>query len=111
MGKLQVNVEDERPPLTWREVAGERDIVCVLTSRPVAGEQAAAAFLRKEVELRALISKMSVSDARELHRRLTLVIMGDPIASQFSRLTLERRVRLLAFLADAHRRNTLQGQP
>jgi hypothetical protein len=109
MAQFQVNIEDESPPLTWREVVGEHEIISVLTTRPVAGEQAAAAFQRKEVELRAILSKMSVLDAQELHRRLTLALADDPIAGQFARLTIERRVRLLAFLADAHRRHALQG--
>lgn len=108
---LHVSIEEERPPLTWREVANEREITAVLTTRLAAGEQALAGFLRKEIELRDLFSKLSVRDARELHRRLTLGIAGDPIAPQFARLTGDRRVRLLAFLADAPRRNAVQGQP
>jgi hypothetical protein len=56
----------------------------------------------------ALFARVSVNDARALHRRLSLSLADDPIATRFSRLVVERRARLMVFLADARRREAVQ---
>jgi hypothetical protein len=101
--------DDEAPnPLSWNRVALEAEIHAALTEPAHPGEQLAFAFKRKEQRLGDLFALLSVADSRELHRRLTLVIADDELAALFGRLVAERRVRLLAFLADARRREAIQ---
>lgn len=99
---------DEARRITWRQVELESEILAVLDAAPEPGECVESAFRRKERELVMLFSRLSVLDARELQRRLTLGLADDPIATRFARLIVARRVRLLAFLADARRREALQ---
>jgi len=92
---------------TFVEVALEHAIVAALDGAPNASETMLAGFQRKERALAQLFAQLSVSDARTLHRRLTLPVDCDPIASRFARLNSERRARLIAFLADARRREAI----
>jgi hypothetical protein len=97
--------------LTWSPVALEAEIHAVLVAPAYPGEQLAFAFKRKEQQIGDLFARCSVSDSRALHRRLTLAISGDELAAMFGRLVADRRARLLAFLADARRRDAiLRGQ-
>jgi hypothetical protein len=75
----------------------------------VSDETIEAAFRRKEIELGALFATVSVAAARELHRRLSAPAPTDPMATRFARLRSDRRARLLAFLADARRREALRA--
>jgi hypothetical protein len=92
---------------TFVEVALEQAILAALDASPSASETMLAGFQRKERALVQLFAQLSVSDARTLHRRLTLPVDSDPIASRFARLISERRARLIAFLADARRREAI----
>jgi hypothetical protein len=77
----------------------------VLARQPGYGETIELCFHRKEHELGALLAELSVADARAMHRRLSRdPAPGDELAVQFGRLKIERRRRLLEFLADARRR-------
>lgn len=100
--------EDEPRRIPWRRVELEDEILAVLDAAPEPGEPIEMAFRRKEQELMALLSRLSVVDAMELQRRLTLSLADDPIAARFGRLVVARRVRLLAFLAGARRREAQQ---
>jgi hypothetical protein len=93
---------------TWHPVALEAQILACLESRPEPRETVDLAFRRKERDLMALFDQLSVTDARELNRRLSRQWAGDSVAAAFSRLISERRSRLLAFLADARRREALR---
>lgn len=107
-GRLHIQAAtDDAPSLTWRMVKIEREILYVLDAKPAFGEQIEMTFRRKEAELRTLFAYMCLADARELHRRLTLCLSDDPIATRFFRLVAERRARLLTFLGDARRRHAL----
>jgi hypothetical protein len=90
-------------------VAGAHDahLIAILDAPLRAGEPAQVGFLRKEAELRAAFAALPVLDARALHARLANPRGGDVFADRFSRLTVERRTRLLSFLADARRRAAL----
>ena len=90
------------PPI----VAGiDRALVDVLARTPGAGETIEMCFVRKEHDLGTLLAALPVGDARALHRRLVRdPAPGDELAVLFSRLKIERRRRLLDFLADARRR-------
>jgi SpoVK/Ycf46/Vps4 family AAA+-type ATPase len=87
-------------------VAGiDRELVDVLARTPGPGETIEMCFVRKERDLGALFAAFPVADARALHRRLVRdPAPGDELAVLFSRLKIERRRRLLDFLADARRR-------
>jgi hypothetical protein len=102
--------EDPVVVLGWTAVALEGEILAILDARPAAGERLEVAFRRKEHELKQVLARLSIADARALHRRLVLSLPGDPIASRVGRLVVERRERLLHFLADARRREAL-GKP
>lgn len=82
----------------------DQRIVGILTSGVDMGETAELAFRRKEHGLGALFATLSIVASRELHRRLANPRMGDRAAELFGRMTVERRGRLIAFLADARRR-------
>ena len=83
-----------------------RDIVL---RPPAAGETVMVAHARKEGDLRDLFATLTVVEARALHRRLERAGADDPLAALFLRLAPDRRRRLLAFLADARRREATRG--
>lgn len=74
-------------------------------SRP--GETVAVAYARRERDLVDAFARLPVLAARALHKRLANPQPGDELAAQFSRLVIERRTRLLTYLADARRREAL----
>jgi hypothetical protein len=100
--------DDALRPLTWKPVARELEILEVLAQPVPPGEQLAFAFKRKERRLGELFASLNVADSRELHRRCTLGLPGDALAASFRRLVSDRQGRLLAFLADARRREAVR---
>ena len=82
-------------------------LLAILASGPGHGETLDAAFRRKEHELGALFATLDVAASRALHRRLTLPADDDLVAARFGQLISNRRARLLAFLADARRREAI----
>jgi hypothetical protein len=74
----------------------------ILDTPAAPGETIEASYRRKEQEIGALLARLRAREALALHRRLTNAT--DPLALRFGRMTRERRERLLAFLADARRR-------
>jgi hypothetical protein len=82
-------------------------LLAILESPAGIGETIAAAFARRERELIATLSALSVFEARALEQRLRRPRATDLVARAFSRWTEERRSRVLAFLADARRREAL----
>ena len=87
--------------------APDAALIAILDSQLLPGETAAVGFHRKEVELGNAFAKLTVLESRALHARLANPRSGDALAEKFSRLTAERRARLLAFLADARRREAI----
>jgi hypothetical protein len=89
--------------------ANTRDpLLLALLEAPLhSGETAHAGFMRKEAELRSAFATLTILEARALHARLTNPRSGDQLAAAFRRLTIDRRVRLINFLADARRREAL----
>ncbi|HEV7554679.1 MAG TPA: ATP-binding protein [Kofleriaceae bacterium] len=87
-------------------VAGiDRQLIDVLARTPGPSETIEMCFARKEHELGTLFAALPVVEARALHRRLVRdPAPGDELAVLFSRLKVERRRRLVDFLADARRR-------
>lgn len=82
----------------------EHEILAIFDARPPDFESVAVTFRRKERALAEIFSRLSAADSLALQRRLDMGLPGDPIAARFGRLVVERRTRLLAFLADARRR-------
>lgn len=108
-GQGRASVEAKPGRITWRRVQLEAQILAVLQAPPEPDERIEYAFRRKEDELMQLFAQLSTFDAMELHRRLTLCVSDDPIAARFMRLIVERRVRLLSYLAGARRREALRS--
>jgi hypothetical protein len=82
----------------------ERRIVEILAAPAPAWMTIDAAFRHKEHELGSLFATLAVVEAGALHRRLANPRPDDHVAQHFLRLVADRRARLLAFLADARRR-------
>jgi hypothetical protein len=100
------------PPVTLASARDELGdaALAILASASAWGESVAVAYARIERELGALFASLPVEGARALRARLTNVDEGDTLATRFARLVTERRARLLAVLADAPRRATLNAQ-
>lgn len=102
-------VDDEAPvTLTWQPIAHEEAIISILDAGPQADETLQLAFSRIERELCAMFTHLALADAKALHRRLTLCLPDDPIATRFARLICERRGRLMNYLAAAPRREAIR---
>jgi len=95
------------PPVSDVSPEHERDILAVLDAPATIGEAAASLFRRKEHELRTVFARLSVPESHALDKRLSSPNADDAIAARFSRLVVERRSRLIAFLADARRREAI----
>lgn len=88
--------------------ATEQAVIGILTSAN--GEhRISEAFDRKEAELRAVFCALRPLEAAALRKRLAEGRPDDKLADEFSRFATERRMRLLAVLADARRREALQS--
>lgn len=100
------------PPPPPAAIAGPHDarLAAILGAPLATGETTHAGFARKERELGTAFAQLGVLDARALHQRLANPRAGDMLAATFARLTVERRTRLLAFLADARRRAAVMGR-
>lgn len=93
-------------PFTWKAIEHETAIIELIDSK-FPGEIASEVFRRKEHALGAIFASLSITDAWQLHRRLTVSSPLDPIATRFGRLVADRRARLINFLGDARRRSAL----
>lgn len=89
-------------------IALEPSILQALAAPPRYGETIDAGYRRKERELAELFGALSRSEAATLERRLTAAREGDVLAQRFARLVVDRRMRLLAILADIPRREALR---
>ena len=86
--------------------AWEQEAIAIL-ERPITNESAAAGHARKEAELKVLLGGLGVAGSRALHARLTRPADGDELARLIGRMVPERRLRLIAFVADARRREAI----
>ena len=88
--------------------AWERRAIVIL-ARPLGGEGAAVGYARKEAELVEVFAALSVAESRALHERLRLPREDDELVAMMGRLGAERRARLVAFVADARRREAVRA--
>ena len=79
-------------------------LLAILETRLPDGEPTHVGYARKERELGEAFAQLPIFDQRALHARLSNPRPNDALALRFARLTIERRIRLLAFLNDARRR-------
>jgi hypothetical protein len=93
-----------------RAAAVDGRLIAILEAPLAPGETAASGYRRKEEAIGAVLATLSVPESRALFARLTAAHPGDPLAEKLTRLTVERRHRLLAFLAEARRREALRLQ-
>jgi hypothetical protein len=89
-------------PATAEQTAFDAQLVAILESPLLPNETAMLGYQRKELELISQLHRLTVLESRALHARLSAG--RDALAVKFMRLTIERRTRVLAFLADARRR-------
>lgn len=97
---------DEHPTARDDEAA----LLAILASPAEPGETYAQAFRRKEHAFLARCAALSPVSSLTLRRRLANPLAGDRLAEQFARLVIERRNRILHFLADARRRAVLAAE-
>jgi hypothetical protein len=88
------------PPRTSKEA----ELVAVLDAPLMPGETAHFGFQRKEREFVAVLATLTILEAHHLRGRLANPHADDQLALKFARLTIERRTRILAFVADTRRR-------
>jgi hypothetical protein len=103
---LNRSYAEAEPDYTPPPIDTSRDapIVTILDAPLRAGEPASVGYARKEAELRATLATLEPQVARAMFRRLANPQPTDALAARFMRLAIDRRARLLAFLADARRR-------
>ncbi len=85
------------------------ELIAIITAPLRDGETAATGFARKEAELRGAFAAVGIVESLALHARLVNPRPEDPLATAFARLTADRRLRLVEFLADARRRAARYG--
>jgi len=101
-------LHETRPPEA-HEPAIEAAILQALP-RPLApGEGHQIGNANRERELLELFANLDVMQSHHLGRRLDLDRPSDALAQAFRRMTIDRRGRLRAFIADARRRQARQS--
>jgi hypothetical protein len=91
--------------LTWTPIAPEVEILAALDAPKQDSETLDAAFVRKEREIGAVLSRLTPTDSLALERRLALSLAGDPIAARFARLTAALRERLVSLISAMRHRH------
>lgn len=101
---------DDAPTRPTFQLSAELEAQLItIIDAPIDGS-AATGFARKEQQLGAAFAALSLQQSRELLRRLKVNTLDNPVATadvlraRFATFVVERRNRLLAFLADAPRR-------
>lgn len=103
----QSSASKAKPPIRTPIESRDAALIAILEAPLLSGETAHAGFARKERELGNEFAALSVLEARSMQSRLSNPRAGDALAQAFSRMTSERRARLINFLADARRREAL----
>jgi hypothetical protein len=85
----------------------EEAALTAILAAPPEGETYELSFRRKERAFVEYCASLPVVAAMALHRRLSNPRAGDVLASRFGQLVVERRNRILNFLAGARRRAAL----
>lgn len=97
-------------PPEAQPVVDDARLLAILAAPLKPGETASLGYARKERELAAAFARLAVVEAYALRKRLASPTADDELAQKFARLTVERRTRLIQFLADARRRAACGGK-
>lgn len=98
------------PAITPAQREVDDQLITILDAPLLMGETAMAGFQRKELALIGVLAKLSPVDAKALHFRLANPLGSDELAKRFMRLAVDRRTRLLNFVADTRRRLAMGGK-
>ena len=63
---------------------------------------------RKERDLYTLLDRLSDLEAHAVRRRLSAARANDPLVLALARISIDRRVRVIAFIDDTRRRNAMR---
>lgn len=86
----------------------EQMLLDILEAPLPPGYTVATCLQLKEEALGTVLATLSIDECRAMYKRLATPVDGDMLARSFAtRLVGERRNRLLAFLADARRRQAI----
>ncbi|MBA3391296.1 MAG: hypothetical protein H0T89_01570 [Deltaproteobacteria bacterium] len=97
-------------PVTPPSTTLDAELTAILDAPLVLGETAMVGYARKEAELARVFAKLTILESLTLHKRLTIAKADDALVAKFMRLTVDRRTRLLNFLADARRREAVAAR-
>jgi hypothetical protein len=93
----------------FKRVEIDAKLIAILDASAVYGETVTEQFKRKERELAEVLGTLNAVESLAMHRRLANPQIKDELAEKFARMVVDRRNRLLGFLADCRRRSALQG--
>ncbi len=105
----EVAADPPARPVTVACDAIDAPLIAILDAPLRFRETAHEGFRRKEHELASAFAALTVLEARALHARLASRHPDDALALRFGRLVIDRRTRLLEFLADARRRQAISA--
>jgi hypothetical protein len=103
-GRMSAVLPSPAVPQTPEQTAFDAQLAAIITAPLPMGQTSLEGYRNKEIAILGALAKRSVLESRALHARLANPVSSDVLAVTFMRLTVERRVRILAFLADARRR-------
>ncbi len=87
----------------------DAQLSAILDAPAAYGETVSANFKRKEHDLGQVMATLNAVESLAMQRRLASPQPHDELAQKFARMVVERRNRLLAFLADNRRRAAASG--
>jgi len=92
-------VQQAKATATHVAIPIERDLIATLESPLRVGETARVGMDRKEHEIAALLERLKPVESLALSKRLSIGADSDPLVIAFGRFVVERRNRLVAYLA------------
>ena len=110
VGRRPIELPSRSPVLSAEQVAIDTRLAAVIDAPLPYGQTAMEGYRDKEIQLVGILCRLSIMESRALHARLSNPRPSDELATKFMRLTVERRGRLLNFLADARRRAAVGGK-
>ncbi len=103
-GRMSAVLPSPAVPATPEQTAFDAQLAAIIVAPLPMGQTAMEGYQKKELAILGALAQRSVLESRALYARLANPVSSDSLAVTFMRLTVERRSRILAFLADARRR-------
>jgi hypothetical protein len=88
----------------------EAQLVTILQAPADPALLASQDFARREVALYDVIETAPLIEVWQLHKRVSKALPDDCLASALARFAPDRRARVIAFMADARRRQALRAR-